>query len=216
MATPRDASYIWVTWITGLLAGNSYCEWAAWYRAHYSGYDKRPTDLDLATWKAQHSEMVRTRAIALKKEGYDVYIEQQNKFSLKGRAATLGGVPDLVAIRGAESLVIDCKTGQQRDSDYFQILTYMLVLPVTHPACRRRALAGELQYRHTSLCIEPQQLTDEVKTLIRTMIERVAGNRPLPKVPSSHECRFCDIGRNDCPERIDSEPPRIVEEHRLF
>jgi hypothetical protein len=160
--------------------------------------------------------MVRTRAIALKKEGYDVYIEQQNKFSLKGRAATLGGVPDLVAIRGAESLVIDCKTGQQRDSDYFQILTYMLVLPVTHPACRRRALAGELQYRHTSLCIEPQQLTDEVKTLIRTMIERVAGNRPLPKVPSSHECRFCDIGRNDCPERIDSEPPRIVEEHRLF
>ena len=50
----------------------------------------------------------------LKAEGYAVFVEDQNKFTLKGRAATLGGVPDLVAVRGAEALVVDCKSGKQR------------------------------------------------------------------------------------------------------
>lgn len=203
MTVPRDGSYIWVTWITGLMAADKHCEWSAWFRAHFQGFDKVPSDFDLAAWKAAHGEMVRARADELRGQGYSVFVEDQNKFSLKGRAATLGGVPDLVAVRDGQGLVVDCKSGKQRDSDSFQVLTYMLVLPLTHEACRGISLAGEVQYRDSRLPIPPQKLGDELKGLIRATIERVGGAEPLPKVPSLSECRFCDLTVADCPDRVE-------------
>ena len=216
MTVPRDGSYIWVTWITGLMAADRHCEWSAWFRAHFQGFDKVPTDFDLAAWKAAHGEMVRSRAEELRKQGYGVFVEDQNKFSLKGRAATLGGVPDLVAVRDGQGLVVDCKSGKQRDSDWFQVLTYMFVLPLTHKACRGIGLAGEVQYRDSRRRIEPQKLTDELKGLISATIERVGGEAPLPKVPSLGECRFCDLTVADCPERVEEARRVEVVETDLF
>ncbi len=206
MTEPRDGAYIWVTWITGLMAADKQCGWAAWFRAHHQGYDKVPGDFDLAAWKAAHGEMVRARADELRGEGYDVYVEGQNRFTLKGTAATLGGVPDLVAVRDGRGLVVDCKSGQRRDSDSFQVLTYMLVLPLTHEACRGLSLAGEVQYRDGRVSIPAEKLDDELRSLILGTIERVGGATPLPRVPSAGECRFCDITAADCPERIDEAP----------
>ena len=206
MTTRRDNSYIWVTWITGLLSADKHCEWAAWFRAHYQGFAKVPSDFNLAAWKAAHGEMVRSRADELRAGGWTVYVEDQNKFSLAGKAATLGGVADIVAVQGDEGLVVDCKSGKQRDSDAFQVLTYMLVLPYTHKACKDVTLAGEVQYRDTSLPIEAGQLTDELRWLIRGVIERVSGPEPLAKVPSLSECRFCDLTVADCPERVEQSP----------
>jgi len=264
MAIPRSSPYIWVTWITGLLSGDRHCLWSAWYRAHFKEYERKPTGFDLAAWTATHAEMVRTRGQALREAGCEVFVEGQNKFALKGRAATLGGVPDLVAVcgpvagpgdpgrpavehtggegwpaavhtgggggpaatgraipgagppatshaipggepAGPDALVIDCKSGRQRNSDYFQVLTYMLVLPLTHPACRGRRIAGEIQYRDTSVRIEPEKLTDDLKRLIRTTIEQVAGAEEPPRVPSAGECRFCDLCIGDCPDRMEEE-----------
>jgi len=216
MTVPRDGSYIWVTWITGLMAADRHCEWSAWFRAHFQGFDKVPTDFDLAAWKAAHGEMVRSRAEELRKQGYGVFVEDQNKFSLKGKAATLGGVPDLVAVRDGQGLVVDCKSGKQRDSDWFQVLTYMFVLPLTHKACRGIGLAGEVQYRDSRRRIEPQKLTDELKGLISATIERVGGEAPLPKVPSLGECRFCDLTVADCPERVEEARRVEVVETDLF
>jgi len=31
----------------------------------------------------------------------------------------------------------------------------------------------------------------------------IAGLEPAFKVPSPNECRFCDIARTECPERIE-------------
>jgi hypothetical protein len=216
MTVPRDGSYIWVTWITGLLAADKHCEWAAWFRAHFQGFDKVPSDFDLAAWKAAHGEMVRTRAGELRGQGYTVFVEDQNKFSLKGNAATLGGVADLLAVREGEGLVIDCKSGQRRDSDAFQVLTYMLVLPLTHPSCKGMSLAGEVQYRDGRLPIAAAKLDDQMKNLIRATIERVGGDVPLPRVPSASECRFCDITAADCPERIEEARRVEVVETDLF
>jgi hypothetical protein len=217
MTDPRDSSYIWVTWITALLSADKQCAWSAWFRAHFEHYEKPPSDFDLIGWTAVHGEMVRTRADELRGEGYDVYVEDQNKFSLRGKAATLGGKPDLVAVRDGQALVVDCKSGRQRNSDAFQVLTYMLVLPLTHRACKSVAVAGEVQYREARLPIEPGRLDDEMRGLIRATIERVGGPTPPPKVPSASECRFCDITAGDCPERV--EAPRAeptVVEHDLF
>jgi hypothetical protein len=198
------------------MAADKHCEWSAWFRARFRGYDKVPSDFDLAAWKAAHGEMVRGRAEELRGEGFSVFVEEQNKFSLPGKAATLGGVPDLVAVRDGQGLVVDCKSGRQRDSDSFQVLTYMLVLPVTHEACRGMNLAGEVQYRDSRLRIEPEQLTDELRRLIRATIERVGGEAPLPRVPSLGECRFCDLTAADCPERMDEARSVSVVEHDLF
>ena len=216
MTVPRGSSYIWVTWISGLLAADKQCEWSAWFRAHFSGFEKMPTDFNLAAWKAAHGEMVRARAEALKAEGCAVFVEDQNKFTLKGRAATLGGVPDLVAVREGEGLVVDCKSGKQRNSDAFQVLTYMRVLPITHAACKDVTLAGEVQYRDASLRIAPGQLTAELKGLIRGTIERVGSETPAAKVPSLSECRFCEITAADCPGRVDEEQSRAAVDHDLF
>ncbi len=216
MTVKRDGAYIWVTWITSLMAADRHCGWSAWFRAHHQGYEKVPSDFDLAAWKAAHGEMVRARADELRAQGYAVFVEDQNKFSLKGRTATLGGVADLVAVRDGEGLVVDCKSGQRRDSDAFQVLTYMLVLPLTHAACKGVSLAGEVQYRDGRLAIPAEKLDAETKALITATIERVGGDEPLPRVPSVAECRFCDIGAADCPERVDEAQRVEVVRTDLF
>lgn len=216
MTKPRDDPYLWVTWITDLLAGEAQCQWAAWFRAHFQRYDKQPTTFDQAAWNAQHGELVRTRAAKLRSAGYTVFVEDQNKFSLRGQACTLGGKPDIVAVNADDALVVDCKTGQRRGSDYFQILVYMLVLPYAHALCENRELRGELEYQDGTLSVPADKLTSDVKDLIRVTIERAAGPEPTPRVPSAAECRFCEITRLDCPERVDAEPPARNVYHNLF
>ena len=216
MTERRDNPYLWVTWITGLMAGEAQCQWAAWFRAHFKGFDKRPSTLDMVAWKAQHGEMLRAKAAALRNDGYTVFIEEQNKFTFRGQAATLQGKPDVVAVKDDDALVVDCKTGQRRDSDILQMLVYMLVLPHTHSACSNRQLRGEIEYRDGALAVPTDRLTAEIRSLIRTTIERAAGKQPTPRVPSAMECRFCDIMKQDCPERIDEEPPIRQTTHDLF
>ena len=34
MTIQRQTPYIWVTWLTKLLAGEAQCDWASWFKAH--------------------------------------------------------------------------------------------------------------------------------------------------------------------------------------
>ena len=34
----KHGPYIWVTWLTRLLAGENSCEWAAWFRAQHESW----------------------------------------------------------------------------------------------------------------------------------------------------------------------------------
>ena len=135
MATPRREPYIWPTWLTKILAGEQSCEWATWFKAHFQGYEKAPRDGDLTAWTARHTELLQKRAAELRKNGYEVLVEDQNKFTLKGKSCTIGGKPDIVAIKDDDYLVVDAKGGKARDSDHFQVLIYMMILPLTHPRC---------------------------------------------------------------------------------
>ena len=208
MTVPRDGSYIWVTWITGLLAADKHCAWSAWFRAHFQDFERRPATSTSRRGRRRTARWCVRRAEELRGEGYAVFVEDQNKFSLKGKAATLGGTPDLVAVRDGQGLVVDCKSGKQRNSDAFQVLTYMLVLPLTHEACRHLTLAGEVQYKESRLPIAPAKLNDEMRGLIRATIERVGGAEPPPKVPSVSECRFCDSPRRTVPSGWTRRGPR--------
>ena len=53
MAIPRyNGPYVWVTWLPRLLAGESSCEWASWFKAQHEGdsWARIPSDSDQAGW----------------------------------------------------------------------------------------------------------------------------------------------------------------------
>jgi CRISPR/Cas system-associated exonuclease Cas4 (RecB family) len=211
----RREPYLWTTWITGLMAGSNHCQWAAWIRANYGDVAKRPPDIDMTVWTARHAEIVRKRADELRAAGYAVFIENENKFNLKGHSATVGGVADIVAIDtnyDGKALVIDCKTGKPRGKDVFQILLYMMLLPLAIPRYKGLRFSGELEYGGGArVPVSSAELTDNVRRLMKEIIESMSGD-PLPKVPSAAECQWCDISITDCPERIEIESETITTE----
>jgi hypothetical protein len=205
MAVPREEPYVWVTWISKLLAGESQCEWAAWFRAHHQ-YDKRASDFDVAGWTAEHTAMVRDRAVELRAKGYEVWLESQNSFRLRGEQGTvLAGKPDIIAAAGDDLCVIDCKTGAARISDQLQVMVYMLVLPHAIGRFKGRVLEGEVCYRNERVAVESRKITPTLRDLFRRTMHQVGGAAELDRVPSQAECRWCDITRADCPERIDAD-----------
>lgn len=208
--------YIWVTWITGLLASDDQCRWAPWFKAHYR-YDKveRP-DSALTKWKAEHGAMVEGRVRELTADGWLVFVEGQNKFTIEGKAATLAGTPDIVARRSDDVLVVDCKSGQRRAKDFWQVCIYLFVLPLSHEACQDEGvrIVGEVQYRDGSIVIEPEEFTPDIRQAIARQIAETGSTAPPQKIASARECQFCDISSSDCPARIDREKRQVA--HGLF
>lgn len=215
MAVQRKDPYVCPTWVTKLMAGEQSCGWAAWFRAHYSDFVKRERSGDLIGWTARHNELCKKRADELRSQGYTVYVEDQNKFNLKGSSGTVGGKPDIVAVLENKDapgpgphppydvVVVECKGGKKRDSDHFQLQMYMLVLPMTHEACKGQVVRGELEYADGPVLIDtvPKRIADVIYSTIR----EVCGPTPLPKAPSFRECQFCDLTKVDCKERVETK-----------
>ncbi len=211
MAQRRSEPYIWVTWLTKLLAGEGQCEWSAWYRAHHKDYDKVPSDFDVATWTVEHNDLVNSRREQLLDEGYNVYVEEENAFKRVGKTGVVvSGKPDILAIRNARGVIEDCKTGRPRASDQLQVLVYMLLLPIGNPRCEGVKLSGRVTYKIRSVEIPSSGLDDEFKGRFVELVQRVGGDKPLPKAPAWTECRWCDIGPSDCLYRV-NEPPESAE-----
>lgn len=217
MAMPREAPYIWVTWVSKLMAGELQCEWSAWFRAHHR-YDRRPSDFNLAMWTADHAALVRDCAAASRTAGYDVRVEDQNAFKMRGRHdVVLSGKPDLVVEQDREVMIIDCKTGSPRVSDHMQVLIYMLILPYVRPIWKTVPVHGRLQYRHDRVDIPAHAVDDRFRERFRQTMAQIGGAAPLLRLPSYGECQFCDISRRDCPDRVDTPPPDVMpSEHDLF
>lgn len=214
-AVARRNAYIWVTWVTKLLAGEASCEFAAWFRAHYQ-YDKLPGDFDLSQWKADHTELVRVTAEELHAEGYRVTVEDQNAFRMVSERGTycLAGKPDIVAVNDAGVLVVDCKTGQQRESDVVQVQIYQAVLGRTK--YKGMPVSGRVQYRSFATDIPAAAVDAEFVGRLRRLVSAVGGSQALPAVPSARECGWCDIGPNDCSARTSIQKLPILTDHGLF
>jgi len=211
----RSNPFIWVSWLSKLMAGEKQCEWASWFRSHYV-WQKLPSGLDVAKWTADHAQLLRARKAVLEAEGFTVYAEDQNSFTLQGNAGIeVCGKPDLVALRGSEAYVEDCKTGTPRHSDQFQVLVYMLALPHTNGPCQGRQLEGRIVYGSRVVDVPASRINAEMKELFRKTVLTIGGPEPPGKVPSWGECRYCDISRADCPQRIDIET-EVVTDHGLF
>jgi CRISPR/Cas system-associated exonuclease Cas4 (RecB family) len=202
--TARRTPYLWVTWITGLLSGDNQCGWAAWFKAHFQ-YEKLPRDVDLSAWKADHAELVRATRAEQEEEGAKVLTEEQVAFKLKGLTVTLAGQADVVSLSNGRAHVIDCKTGKPKDGDLWQVLLYMLALPMAVPILKGKLLSGEIRYRIDHVPVPAEMLDTEARRRILRAIKEAGGDEPPPRRPSSAECRFCDISKANCPDRIDDE-----------
>ena len=205
----RPQPNVWATTPAKLMAGDQQCQFAAYLKAKYR-VPKRPSDFDLATWTAEHNTMVQARAKSLKAEGYTVYLEGQNAFRLVGKTgAVLAGRPDIVAVRGDEALVVDCKTGQPRAGDTYQVLLYMYVLPKSHDTCTGKAVSGEIMYTTGSVDIPPEAVNEAFIAQFGATMQQILADEPPLAAPSFYECRFCDIGAAHCPYRVDAPPPEV-------
>jgi hypothetical protein len=215
-ARPRRAPYTWVTHISKLIAGDASCWWAGWFRAHYT-YDKVPGDhFDLDTWKVDHTQMVQQRAAQLQADGWVVTVEDQNKFTLRGRVGTLGGKPDIVASKGALVVIEDCKSGQRRSADRIQVAEYMFALPLVDPTrCAGKRVSGRVVYRDGWVEVPAESFTPELRQQIVDAMNRVSGAPAPERTPSAADCRFCDISKADCPVRVDA-PMDVVTTTEAF
>lgn len=196
----KGKPYVWVTWIVGLLAGTSKCEWAAWFKAHFR-YAKREQDGDLAEWKEQHDAMVRARVKRMLADGYEVTVEDENAIKIDGETAILAAKPDIVGMKDRKLLVVDEKSGAERESDRWQVIVYMLGLRRQYARLNLAEVAGEVEYRARSISIPASEINPKNQARIGEIMRVVAGELEPPRTPSASECQFCDI--DSCPERIE-------------
>ena len=204
MAIQRQPPYIWATWLPRLLTGENSCEWAIWFKVHHQSWSKVPYDFDQT-----ESLLTRTSLLNQKKSQWEarrqhVYVEGQNSFRLQGQTATLAGRPDLIVVRSNDALIIDVKAGREQPSHSVQIMIYMYALPRALPQFQHAKLAGEVIYPTGTRRVPMGSLHTQFKTDLGALIRRIAADKPAARVPSEHECRFCDITLEDCTERIET------------
>jgi len=211
MKQKRDNVYIWCTWFTKYITGESQCEFATWLKAHYQ-LDKRPSTFNSRKWNIDHTKLLHKRRDELEAQGYVVKLEDQNSFKMhypkgitvSGKADIVGLiiVPDGTIIGG---LVDDCKTGRPKDSDQVQVMLYMLFLPAYIKAYEEVKFDGNVIYNDGKVPIAWTEMDSSFKELVDALIKRIGADKPCRKVPSFSECRWCDISKEDCPERIENE-----------
>jgi hypothetical protein len=199
------------------MADEMQCAWSVWFRTYFR-YEKLNTNFDSAKWSASHRTLVNERVNMLEAEGYTVYVEGENRFEVLGREylVKVAGKPDIIALKDGHAWVEDCKTGQRKNSDLYQMLIYLLLLPVSLAPCQGLSLQGRLIYRDEVVEIRATQVNQDFRAQFRAAIAILSSTTPPRKVPSFQECRFCDISAQYCLERVDHENPHTSSEHGLF
>ena len=213
MTRPRGGPYIWVTWLSRLMAGEVGCQWAPWFRTHYTEYDKAPSDFQLATWTVEHTQLLDELAKERSSLGESIYKEDQNHFRLRRRSSslTIAGKPDLIAIdRGGHTTVYDAKTGTPRQGDIIQVMLYMMCLPYASPLYKGKVLHRCVAYKSGGHSDIPTEAIDEAfQKSVTYFLNLLESPNPPERSPSHAECRYCDITSADCPDRI--EPGDVTD-----
>ena len=200
----RNGPYIWVTWLTRLLVGENSCEWAAWFRAQHEGWSwaRVASGFDLVGWQMAHTSGINGNRRCWEDLGYAVYTENQNGFALKGRAATLGGKPDLIARKGASGTIIDVKTGRASQSHVAQVMPYMYAVPKAMGRHHGVDFDDRVAYSNHEVEIPASAVDERFIRNLSALVQRLSAGEPARRVPGQQECGFCDISSADCTERV--------------
>lgn len=192
-----------------LSSGDAQCGFCYWLRTNY-WYERLLNDFNSDAWAAGHTLMVHKTAAELRKEGYTIFLESQNEFAVTGKSgAKFTGRADIVAVKGDTALVVDCKTGQYKTFHALQVRLYMYMLEHhqrDHPAHGCTNFLGRVLYQSGHVNELPPMPTNTVFTLFKHYMPVLLQKTAPAPTPSYSECRFCDIGKELCPERIETEP----------
>jgi CRISPR/Cas system-associated exonuclease Cas4 (RecB family) len=209
MASRRSSPYVYATWLSKLLVGDQVCEWAAWFRAHFERYEKAPSSFDSAGWKMAHTALLDRKYRQLVEAGHSVTMEGQNWFRLKGKCATLGGKPDLIGLNG-KGTICEVKTGQPKPSDHTQTMIYMWAIPLALPKYAGVKFDGLVVYPDHEVRIPAESVDATFVENLAGLIKRVSAEAQARRVPSTDECRFCDLTPKDCTERIEAQSEEML------
>lgn len=215
MARQRDHPYVWVTWLPQLMIGAKICQWGVWFRAHYTDYEKVPSNFQAVPWTVQHTQMVDE--LAKEREALEEVVtrENQNLFHVRRSQSglTIGGKPDLISLdRTGRYTVYDAKTGSPNDAHKIQVMLYIMFLPYSQARFKDKEFAGSIVYSNGQRINIPAAPADAsfVKQA-SYYLDILESSTPPRKSPSFRECKFCDIGEKDCPDQIQSNVPPYVE-----
>ena len=188
------------------MAGDVQCQWASWFRSHYMGYTKAPSDFQLATWIVEHNQYLDVLCKECSTKSLTYFKENQNDFKVKRRSMTIGGKPDLIVLENDKSYTVyDMKTGKPKASDIIQVMLYMSFLPYSSSGrYSGKTINGCVVYKEGERTLIPSQsLDDKFRGQISHFLNILeAPTEPL-KVPSFTECQYCDITGEDCDGRIE-------------
>jgi hypothetical protein len=200
----KPRPYIYATWLTKLIAGESKCWYASWYKANHK-YEKRPDDPGredfFAEWTKKHDAIVARRVEELRKQDYVVKVEEEGEFKLEGVTCDVAGKPDYVAMKDGVALVGDAKSGKKRESDHWQVLIYMFALPLSWLKGTKYVVDGEVKYTDQVQPVRP--LNEANRKRITEAIKKLASPEAPEAAPSIGECKFCDVAK--CTFRKESE-----------
>jgi len=200
----RDGKpYIWVTWLAKLLGGQQ-CVWSAWFKAHFKYAKFEQDGAQLAEWNREHTALMRSIVDDLRENGWSVTVEGQNEFKLEGKAAVVAGKSDAIATMPGHVLVVDGKTGRERESDWWQVFIYLFALEAERPQLLAgNKVNGEVIYKTgDQQHVRMSDLNEARRDDLVRMIKMVASDTEPPRAPSRGECLRCNIGPSDCPQRF--------------
>jgi hypothetical protein len=207
MSEKRKHPYVWVKWLSKIMAGEQACLWASWFKAHHQSYAKADSDFDLTSWHVKHTRLSVTTCQEFTRRGATVRVEGQNYFRWPhASGGFLAGKPDIVSIEDTAVTVVDCKTGTARRSDRIQVQIYMHVLPFCFPELGLKTIKGRVVYADNQVEIPPDAADGRFGEDLDFFMGLVAGETAPMAAPSSSECRFCDITPADCPSRVSVKP----------
>lgn len=207
MTRVRSGVYIWITWLSKLMAGEANCQWSAWFKAHHTGYVKMPGSPQLAVWNVEHTRMLDEVARERADLGEKVYRETQNKFRVsRPSGLAIAGTPDMITFDPASNLytIYDVKTGNPRQSDIIQVALYMMFLPYSTGLYKGKSLEGCVAYRDARTAVPTGIIDSQFKKNVTYFLDLLESNAQPPKMPSHTACLWCDLTNADCPQRVSS------------
>ena len=209
MAYARSNPYLHATWIPRYLTGDKSCLWACWFKANYQGFDRMPSDFDVARWTMEHTDALNRLIADLEEQGCELFIEHQNGFRVQSprTGAVIGGRADLIArFPDGRTVVYDAKTGQQSPAHIIQVRLYMYLLPrsdLTRWRDMDKEFEGAVVYANGhQVDVPADSIDDAFVARLAAFMQKMTSDMPPRRVPSGQECRWCEIAFSDCPDRF--------------
>ena len=210
MTRPRTNPYLYVTWIPRYLTGEKSCLWAAWFKANFQNYEKVPSDFDSAKWNMDHTDLMNKLVDSLEEQGSRVLIENQNSFKVESprSGVVISGKPDVIAVNPDGKVVVyDAKTGQESASHVAQVQLYMYLLPKSQLIrWSGKKFEGVVLYADgREVPVSADSVNDAFVARVTEFIRKMTSSMPARRVPSLPECRFCELTKADCSDRIEPD-----------